>query len=400
MESALWVMPLKISVADALGVVTICLVAILVLIGLLCILYSLYLRNHIRRHRLYKLSYFTGPWIIRIAFIVFVIWWGFGEIARLNFLRGEGKLLNALNLKWQEIICKYYVVSNLGFAEPCLYLTLVFLLRASLQKTERGALSLKWNRRTAGYVLLYCLPVFVLQLIVLLIAPEFSEGGVYMNSVPYYFTKTAYVSDNVALCTYPLLSTVVLGLFVIILTTYLLWLGGRVLKLVINKGLQNRLYALILSFSGFFPLRVVLLGLSVLSSPEKCVFEALSFLAFLSLLGCAGMGFCILVFFPVSDSLAMSKLEDGEDRRRCSDEYIDATSLITNQAVLEGFTESSPDSIAEATRGSISFRSMAKDETSGPFVELSLFSSSQLSTPPGSPQLRWPKLPAVQAHEP
>ncbi|KAM7478772.1 hypothetical protein LguiA_026985 [Lonicera macranthoides] len=398
-------MPQKISIADALGVVTICLVAILVLIGLLCILYSLYLRNRIRRQRFYKLNYFTGPWIIRIVFVVFVIWWGFGEIARLNFLRGEGRLLNALNLKWQEIICKYYVVSNLGFAEPCVYLTLVFLLRASLQKTERGALSRKWNRRTAGYVLLYCLPVFVLQLIVLLIAPEFNEGGPYMNSVPNYFTKTAHVSDNAAaLCTYPLLSTVVLGLFVIVLTTYLLWLGGRVLKLVINKGLQKRLYALVLSFSGFFPLRVLLLGLSVISSPEKNLFEALSFLAFLSLLGCAGMGFCVLVFFPVSDSLALSKLEDGEDRRRSSDEYIDASSLITNQALVEGFTESSPArdsvSVAEATRGSISFRSMAKDETSGTFVELSLFSSSQQSSPPGSPQLRWPKRPAVQAHDP
>ncbi|KAM7482071.1 hypothetical protein LguiB_006654 [Lonicera macranthoides] len=398
-------MPQKISIADALGVVTICLVAILVLVGLLCILYSLYLRNRIRRQRFYKLNYFTGPWIIRIVFVVFVIWWGFGEIARLNFLRGEGRLLNALNLKWQEIICKYYVVSNLGFAEPCIYLTLVFLLRASLQKTERGALSHKWNRRTAGYVLLYCLPVFVLQLIVLLIAPEFNEGGPYMNSVPNYFTKTAHVSDNAAaLCTYPLLSTVVLGLFVIVLTTYLLWLGGRVLKLVINKGLQKRLYALVLSFSGFFPLRVLLLGLSVISSPEKNLFEALSFLAFLSLLGCAGMGFCVLVFFPVSDSLALSKLEDGEDRRRSSDEYIDASSLITNQALVEGFTESSPArdsvSVAEATRGSISFRSMAKDETSGTFVELSLFSSSQQSSPPGSPQLRWPKRPAVQAHDP
>uniref|UniRef100_A0A5B7A2X1 Uncharacterized protein n=1 Tax=Davidia involucrata TaxID=16924 RepID=A0A5B7A2X1_DAVIN len=395
-------MPLTRFVADALGVVTICLVALLVLLGLLCILYSFYFRTRIRSQGFIQLGYFNGPWIIRVTFILFAIWWGFGEIIRLNLLRREGIVLNALNLKWQETVCKCYIVSNLGFAEPCLFLTLVFLLRASLQETELG--SRKWNGKTAGYVLLYCLPVFVLQLIVILIGPQFNKGESLVHKLPHYFTSTAAASktndhDDVALCTYPLLSTIFLGLFATVLTTYLFWLGRRILNLVINKGLQKRVYTLIFSVSGFFPLRVLLLGLSVLSRPEHFLFEALAFLAFLSLLCCAGVSICMLVYWPVADSLALWNLQDIEARRRISEEHNDAISLIANQSPEE--TIPARNSGASTKRGSISFRAMEKDETSGAFVELSLFSPNQHSTPPDSPQLiGWPMLPPTHVHGP
>lgn len=300
MESVLWVMPLSRFVADALGVLTICLVVVLVLVGLLCIIYSFYFRSRIRRqHGLIQLSYFGGPWIIRITYIFFAIWWGVGEIIRLNLLRRNGRVLSALTLKWQENICKCYIVSNLGFAEPCLFLTLVFLLRASLQRS--GTLSRKWNMKTSGFVLLYCFPMFVLQLVVILIGPKYKNE--HNPKLPSYFIKAASSSsssktnnvDDIAFCTYPLLSTIFLGLFAAILTVYLFWLGRRILHLVINKGLQKRVYTLIFSITSFFPLRVALLGLSVLSDPGRLLFDAVAFLAFLSLLCCAGVGICLLV---------------------------------------------------------------------------------------------------------
>ncbi|WVZ12130.1 hypothetical protein V8G54_016660 [Vigna mungo] len=300
-------MPLTRFAADAFSVVTICLVAILLILGLMCIAYSFYFRSRINNRGFVQLSYFSGPWIIRIAFILFAIWWGLGEIIRLSLLR------RALHLKWQETICKCYIVSNLGFAEPCLFLTLVFLLRAPLQTLDTGIMNRKWNGKTAGYILLYCFPIFVLQLFVILVGPHLKE-------------------HDIALCTYPLLSTLLLGLFAIILTSYLFWLGSRILKLVINKGLQKRIYTLILSVSGFLPLRVIFLGLSVLSGPEQFMFEAFAFLAFLALVCCAGVCMCMLVYRPVADSLALG--------------------------------------------GSISFRTLEKDRDSK-FVELSLFSPTQ-----------------------
>lgn len=399
MESVFWVMPQTSFAAEAFGVVTICLVAILILLGLMCIAFSFYFRSRIHNQGFVQLNYFSGPWIIRITFILFAIWWGLGEIVRLTLLR------RALHLKWKETVCKCYIVSNMGFAEPCLFLTLVFLLRAPLQRLETGIMSRKWNVRTSGYILLYCLPMFLLQFFVILVGPQLNKNKGSGRKLPHYFTSTAGASsmaggdDDIALCTYPLLSTIILGLFAIILTSYLFWLGSRILKLVINKGLQKRVYTLLFSVLCFLPLRVLFLGLSVLSGPEHFMFEAVVFLAFLALVCCSGLCMCTLVYRPVADSLALGNLQDLE-ARRLNDGHNDTVSLIANQSRLEDNNvgenaRSSPGRFSDAStmRGSISFRTMEKGVTStGPFVELSLFSPSHSATPPGSPPLLlgWP----------
>ena len=395
MESVLRVMPLTRFSADAFGVVTICLVALLILLGLLCIIYSFYFRSRIRSQGFIQLSYFSGPWIIRITFILFAIWWGFGEVIRLSLLR------RAINLKWQETVCKCYIVSNLGFAEPCLFLTLVFLLRAPLQKMELGILSRSWNGKTAGYIILYCLPMFLLQLFVILIGPWLHREKSSERKLPSYFTAATERVDNITICTYPLLSTIFLGIFAMILTAYLFWLGSRILKLVINKGLQKRVYMLIFSVSSFLPLRVLLLGLSVLVKPDQILFQVLVSLAFLALFCCAGVCICMLVYYPVADSLALGNLQDIEARRRVDDDHNDTISLIANQSHLEeesGRISPSRNSDASTKRGSISFRTFERDGTSmGTFVELSLFSPSRDATPPGSPPLLgWPMRPPTQ----
>lgn len=400
MESVVWVMPQSRFVADALGVVTICLVAVLVILGLFCIIYSFYFRSRILGQGFSQLSYFSGPWIIRITYIFFAVWWGVGEIIRLNLLRHHGRVLHALTLEWQENVCKCYIISNLGFAEPCLFLTLIFLLRASLQRS--GTLSHKWNVKTAGFVLLYCTPLFILQLVVILIGPKYKKD--HNPKLPSYFIRaaSAEASHDTAFCTYPLLSTIFLGLFATIVTIYLFWLGRRILHLVINKGLQKRVYTLIFSISSFFPLRVLLLGLSVLSDPGTPVFDAIAFLSFLSLLCCAGVGICMLVYLPIADSLSLRSLQiDTEARRGAGNECNDTMSLMANQSPVEGGSlVSSPgrNSSASGKRGSISFHATEKDETSGAaFVELSLFNPSQHSSPPGSPRLLgWSMVPPAQ----
>lgn len=403
MESVLRVMPQTRFAADTLGVLTVCLVALLILLGFLCIIYLFYFRSRIRSQGFAQLRYFSGPWIIRITFILFAIWWGFGEIIRLSLLRREGRVLNTLNLKWQETVCKCYIVSNLGFAEPCLFLTLVFLLRAPLHTMESGILSRKWNGKTAGYILFYCLPMLLLQLFVILIGPKLHQKES-LRKLPSYFTSTMNRTDEIVLCTYPLLSTILLGIFAIILTAYVFWLGRQILKLVINKGLQKRVYTLIFSVSSFLPLRVTLLGFSVLSKPEHFQFEALAFLAFLALLCCAGVCICMLVYCPVADSLALGSLQDLEGRRRLNDDQNETISLIANQSHMEesaGISPSRNSDVSTKQRGSISFRASEKDGSSrGPFVELSLFSPSEDATPPESPPLLgWPMRSSPSPHQ-
>jgi len=159
-EFVLQVMSISRFSAEVFDVVTICLVSILILLGLVCIAASFYYHYRIHKKGFDHLNYFSGPWIIRIAFILFVIWWSLGEIIQLTLLR------RFLHLKWSETVCKCYIILNMGFVEPCLFLIIVFLLRAPLQRLEIRIMSKKWNMRTFGYIILYCLPMFIIQVFV------------------------------------------------------------------------------------------------------------------------------------------------------------------------------------------------------------------------------------------
>lgn len=403
MEPVLLVMPLTRLAVDALGVVTICLVSISALLGLFCIAYTLYLRARIQRPHHIQLGYFNGPWIVRITYILFGIWWGVGEIVRLSLFRQKGRPFSSLGIKWQENLCKYYILSNLGFAEPCLFLTMSFLLRASLQWRRTGILTQKWNFKTATYILLYCFPIFLLDAIIVIVGLEFRNGRNSLLKLPDSFTRTYQLSSvgvgqpDEVICSYPLLCTIVHGLFAAVVTIYLLLLGRRMVSSVINKGLQRRVYILIFLVSSFLPLRVILLGFSVLAKAHF-LFEALAFGGFLVLLSCVVVGIFILVYLPVADSLAVGKgLRGGEaGLGRLVEDRNDSISLIAsnNQGLPEVSTLSlGRNSDASTKRGSISFRTMIGDEASTPGLpgeEMSTFSTGShqhllSASAPGSP---------------
>ncbi|KAL9248161.1 hypothetical protein vseg_021516 [Gypsophila vaccaria] len=357
-------MPLPSLAVDALGVVTICLVGLLVLLGLLCIIYTLYFCARIQSSAYSQLGYFNRPWVVRIIFIVFGILWGAGEVVRLRFFRRDRIVFNSLSEKWQEDICKIYILSNLGFTEPCLFLTIGFLLRASLKWRGSRILNRKWNFKTIGFVLVYCIPIFVLDLLFVMVAPKLIEKHELLQGWSDVFTRThlstTVSGESVITCTYPLLSTILHGVFAIILTTYMLLLGRRMFLSVINKGLQKRVYILIFLVSSFLPLRVLLLGLSVLAKPEHFIFEALAFCGFLALLSCVVVGYFMLVYLPVADSLALIRgrglrgVEAGEITLSTAGE--DSSSLIATNQSLER------DSDTSTKLGSVSSRANIKDE--------------------------------------
>jgi len=133
------------------------------------------------------------------------------------------------------------------------------------------------------------------EVFVVFLGPQLEKNNGHGKKLPHYFTSTINSpsrereNDNITICTYPLLSTALLGLFAMILTSYLSWFGSRILKLVINKGLRKRVYTLLFPVLCFLPLRVLFLGLSVLSRPEHFMFEAFVFLAFLAFVYCFGL---------------------------------------------------------------------------------------------------------------
>lgn len=357
-------MPLTRLAADTLGVVTIVLVFLLALFGLYCIFQTVYFQLRIQRGDFVQLGYFNGPWITRIALVLVVIWWGLWEIGRLTLLKEM--LRHFSSLTWQKNVCRFYILSNLGFAEPSIILTLVILLHGSLQKRESGTLSRRWNRKTILHILFFCLPVLIMQLGLIFVGPKFNKKIDGRTKMSKYFINTSFLVDGDSMCTYPLFSTAFLGLFDAVMISYALYIGAWLLSLVINKGLQRRIYWLISSIVVLLPLRVILLGCSVFLHPGSLAFEAVVFLAFFMLLLCATVSIWLLVYCPLADSLVLRDLGHMEIRDMPYDDYYhqDRVSLVASQSHLElgSHLDAGRSSDSSTKRGSISFRAMIRDD--------------------------------------
>ncbi|XP_037477924.1 uncharacterized protein LOC125538392 [Triticum urartu] len=285
-----------------IGVVTIALVSIVSILGLICLSRAVYFQLWINRRGYQRLNYFNGPWLTRITLVLVAFWWGIGEVLRLTFVNGEGRFTS--DQMWQANVCKFYIISNLGFAEPGLFLLLAFLLSAALQKQELGTLNRKWNQKTIRAMFIICLPSFVWEACVVFIGPRLaSDDGQTSNLGKFWYSASTVHNGNVT-CTYPLLSSIFLGAFYIILAIYVMFVGGQMLSLVINKGLRRRIYMLIFATMILLP-RATLLGLSIVSWPGETAHETLVFTSFLVLMLAAMAGIVILVYFPVADAFAI-----------------------------------------------------------------------------------------------
>lgn len=297
---------------NIIGVVTIALVSIVSILGIICLSRSVHFQLWIKRRGYQRLSYFNGPWLTRITLIVVAFWWGIGEVLRLTFVNGEGRFTS--DRTWQANVCKFYIISNLGFAEPGLFLLLAFLLSAALQKQELGTLNHKWNRKTIRAMLIICFPSLLWEACVVFIGPRVaSDDGQTSNLAKYWYSASSDHQGNVA-CTYPLLSSIFLGAFYIILIIYVMFVGGQMLSLVINKGLRRRIYMLIFATAILLP-RAALLGLSIVPWPGEIAHESLVFVSFLVLMLAAMVGIVILVYFPVADTLGAQEHVEMQARQ-------------------------------------------------------------------------------------
>ncbi|KAG8064627.1 hypothetical protein GUJ93_ZPchr0004g40483 [Zizania palustris] len=287
---------------NIIGVMTIALISIVSILGLICLWRSLHFQSWVKRRGYQQLNYFNGPWLTRITLILLAFWWGIGEVLRLTFVNGKGRFVS--DRTWQVNVCKIYIISNLGFAEPGLFLLLAFLLSASLQTQEFGTLNRKWNRKTIRTVFILCSPSLIWEACVVFVGPRVASDDGRTSMVAKYWYSTSAVHNGDVACTYPLLSSIFLGVFYIILTVYVIFVGGQMLSLVINKGLRWRIYMLIFAIGILLP-RATLLGFSVLPWPGETAHESLVFVSFLVLMVAATLGIVILVYFPVVDSVAI-----------------------------------------------------------------------------------------------
>lgn len=359
---------------------------------LLCIVsLSKCLRLHfkIQRLRSSHLSYFNGPWVTRILLTLISVLISIGEVLRTSLVKR--KLFT--DLAAQESVCKGYLVFNLGFAEPCILFGFVFLLRASLQQRDLGALSGRWNVKAIRYMLLLCIPALFVQSVLVFLVPKLTDQSG-TQKLPKSFIRTSLsVGQGVTkeyLCTYPLLVTIWLAVIELILVCNLGWKGWVVFREAVNKRLKNRVACIGFWVPCLSLVRLLLLGFSVMPHPGSFWVQLMIFSAFLTSLCGISIGILILVFYPVNDALVL-EWELGQNGRTISvelpfdDYYSDGTSLVGNRSYLDLERNSE----TSTKQGSISFRTMVgsegmSEDTPGYFRGGLLHGGSPSSSSPSS----------------
>ncbi|XP_050385633.1 uncharacterized protein LOC126802122 [Argentina anserina] len=239
---------------SALDLITLLFIVTLLLLSILSLgfIFHLCFKSRTAHH----LQHFNSLWTVRLLLVIFVIFWSFNELLRLpsfrrTYLYGRYPFLST-----------FFKVE--GFEEEDKFCKIFFL---------------------------------------------FSPIDKMFLPLPAVFTRSSMVKavesgKMVAFCEYPLLSTVIFGVFA---ATYFMWFLfslWKVLSLVINKGLRMRIYALAVTVLVPLPVQVILLGLSVMWNPDKPAFAAISFVVFLITFVSFAVGQGILVLKPIADSLA------------------------------------------------------------------------------------------------
>ncbi|KAI4319949.1 hypothetical protein MLD38_033482 [Melastoma candidum] len=267
-----------ISRLPVFGLATFSLIVAVLVLSFLSLAFILHLRQKCIASP--PLLRFSSLWTVRILLVSSSSLW---SVSQLIPIFGGNPFL-----------CQLHVTLSLGFLEPSILLTLLFLLNSSTKPPPCAA-------HLFSAVLFSCLPMLVLQTMFVFFSP-------FDDSLPELFTRSSYTSgegpSQTTVCTYPLMSTIVFGCFGIIF-----WMGFalssyKIIRIVINKGLLLRTHAIALGVIVPLPLEIMLLVLNVLCIPGTSAHSGVTFGVFLCTLAPAVAGEGILVISPIVDALA------------------------------------------------------------------------------------------------
>lgn len=251
------------------------------------------------RPRLLRLRDLNSLWAVRILLAAFACLWSLAELLRLPGLRhvllGRPK---AQAPRLQLDACSFYVLASQGFAEPCYFATLLFLLHASVQ----GKASYPNAFATAlGLSLLASLPFLLSHSLFVAFSPwVLSRLGI---PPEVFFGRDTIGFASGSRCSYPLFTTALLGGFGAVYVPWFVSTCWRAVAVVINKRLQVRLYALTSAVVVGISVQVAALAISAFWRPGDAAFEGLALTAFLGVFFSAAVGEGVLVVYPIADAI-------------------------------------------------------------------------------------------------
>ncbi|KAG9451818.1 hypothetical protein H6P81_004722 [Aristolochia fimbriata] len=295
--------------------VVVSMITLLILFSIFSVAFILHFHQKTRKYHL--LRDFNSLWPVRLLLVVSALLFSVSELLRLTrFRRGNPNrfpILPVLSVFHRVGLCKIYIVASQGLFQPAFFITLLFLLNASLRKPDYEEHTLL---RALTLLLFSCLPLFLLQTLFVF----FSErvllwlGG--QGMLVDFLRRHSHAAlaagegegqprDHYVLCAYPIFSTLLLALFGALYVVCFVVVCWRTVELVINRALRFRVYGLAFAVLSAIPAQAACLLLSVFWDPNEVIFNLLSTVAFVSVLICALVGEGILVIRPIVDSLAV-----------------------------------------------------------------------------------------------
>ncbi|PHT53404.1 hypothetical protein CQW23_07866 [Capsicum baccatum] len=279
---------------------TVCFISALLLLSFLCLIFIFHLRFRSRQYPL--LQHINSLWTVRLLLVFFAFLWAFNEVFRLHFIRRKYVLpfLPSLTLNQQANLCKVQVVLSLGLFEPGFLITLLFLVNVSIKiqnnPSDISALFVVWP---------ICVPLLVLQILLVFFSPLQEHIPVYMHSSS--FLSIDVLGNKAVLCTYPLYSAILFGGFVIAYLIAFLFSCWRVISFVINRKIQVRVNLLATSFMIALPLQILCLVLLPFRPAEDLIHGAAVMVMFLAVAWCVAIGEVTLVIKPIADAFAAGR---------------------------------------------------------------------------------------------
>ena len=388
---------------DMLGIGTLVLVILCFIGGSICLGYVLLFHFKSEKHHQHHqqqsstpLHDFDSPWLVRVILVSLFMMWSLGDLLRLPWFREGGGFVHSLHQNTQENLCKIHLVWSLGLMEPALLLTILFLLHCSLNNSfVLSPSKANHNGRVFYLVLVYCLPLFILHLILVGISRSDSHHKTFGGLLPSYFTESHVVSDEIqfdkiVLCSYPLFSILALALFSMVFIAYFAILGYKLFHAIINRKLRARVQSMVLTVMILLPFHVIFLGVSVWMKPNHSAFEVVMLLRFLALLFCIMTAIGVLVVIPIFDAMAVFYLLEIREEpwqdfnaapiepllgRPLSEGVLDGDDSFLEQTTVEGFFRAvsgavNDGDVSSSRDGSLNSDVSAKDLTLGPRVWL------------------------------
>ncbi|KAL7146075.1 hypothetical protein ABFS83_06G016900 [Erythranthe nasuta] len=270
---------------------------------LLCLIASAFIiQIQLKSRRAHHLQEFNSLWILRSLLVFLSSLWAVNEILRLPLLgkRHIYPFLPSITLQQQDNFCKIHAVLSLGFFEPGFLITLLFLVNVSIKKRN--------PRQTRSLVTVFILssPMMLSNIFFVYFSPFEAQMPRFMHGSS--VLSADKLGNRMVLCTYPFFSFLIFAAFTAVYAVAFLFSCWRVMAVVINKQIGNRINALASAVMVALPVQIVCLSLSWLWMPENVVYGCLVLAVFLCIAGSMAAGIFLLVVKPIREAL-----ETGEN---------------------------------------------------------------------------------------